>query len=213
VTSGLPGGFYGIADADAAPDVLAFGRALLRGGVRVLQLRMKHRAPDVIRPVLETLRIDSAKVGAVLILNDHPHLAAEFPEVGVHLGQHDVDPREARDLLPGRLIGWSTHDLEQIRRAGSLPVDYVGYGPIFSAATKHLHRADRRTEDPACGVEGLRAAVAASVRPVVAIGGIDAASRADVWGANPHGVVAIGAVAGAPDPCVAAADWVSACRR
>ncbi len=209
----LPGGFYGIADADASPDVVAFGRALLAAGVRVVQLRMKHRAEALIRPALETLSTDSAKVGAVLILNDHPRLAAEFPNVGVHLGQDDMDPAEARALLPDRVLGWSTHDLDQVRRAADLPIDYVGFGPVFSAAGKHLHDDDDRSPDPATGVAGLREAVAASTVPVVAIGGIDAANRAEVWRARPHAVVAIGALARASDPRTEAAAWVSACRR
>lgn len=208
----LPPGFYGIADADASDDVLGFARALLAAGVPTIQLRMKHRPASAIRAALRTLLADSAKVDAVIILNDHPDIAAEFPGVGVHLGQGDADPMAARALLPDRLIGWSTHTLSQVTQAGSLPVDYIGFGPVFSAATKHLNAQDYRLEAVARGVPALRAAVEASAVPVVAIGGIDRGSRAAVLAAGPHAVVAIGAISRSSDPGREAADWVDACR-
>ena len=210
----LPAGFYGIADSDAAPDVLRLARRLLRGGAPTLQLRMKHRPRGEIRRALAILVRESAKVGAVLVLNDHVDLAAEFPGVGLHLGQDDIDPREARKRLgPERLIGWSTHDLLQIRTAEAMSVDYVGFGPVFSAAGKHLHPADTRTEAAARGVVGLAAAVTASRIPVVAIGGIGRDQLPSVLSTGVHAVAAIGAPARAADPEAEAAHWVAACRR
>jgi thiamine-phosphate pyrophosphorylase len=214
--STLPAGYYAIADADAAGEagVLHLARALFDAGVATLQLRMKSRSRREIRRTLGTLVADSAKVATVLVLNDHPEIAAEFEGVGVHLGQTDADPVSVRRLLgSGRLIGWSTHDLDQVRRAGSLPVDYIGFGPVFSSRGKHLHPDDARAPQAARGVDLLREAVRASRVPVVAIGGIDRTTLPGVLAVGVHAVVAIRPVASAPDPSVEAHFWVQACRR
>ena len=209
-------GFYGIADADAAPDgdVVRLAGTLLQAGVATLQLRMKGRSDEEIRRTLRTLVPDSAKVRTVLVLNDHPALAAEFPGVGVHLGQADMPPADARALLgPERLLGWSTHTTDHLRCATDLPVDYVGFGPIYSAAGKHLHPDDRRAPDAAQGTAGLSEAVRVSPVPVVAIGGIDRTNLADVLATDTHAVAVIGAIAQARDPLAEARFWVNACRR
>jgi thiamine-phosphate pyrophosphorylase len=192
-------------DTSARPDRthLEIAEALLAAGVRVLQLRMKGASDAEVRAVLDRLvpRLGSA----TLILNDRVDLAATVPGVGVHLGQGDLDPAEARRRLgPDRIIGWSTHTLSQVRAAASLPVQYIAFGPVFSAAGKYRLHGDAREPMSAVGVEGLRRAVEASERPVIAIGGIDQDNLPGVLETGVCGVAVIAAVAAAPDMTAAA---------
>ena len=208
-------GLYGIVDVSGNPglDELTLGRAWLAAGVSVLQLRMKAASDDAMRSVLVELVPRCAAAGCLLIVNDRVHLAAEHPGVGVHLGQDDGDPREVRRLLgPDRLIGWSTHTLEQVRLAPSLGVDYVGYGPVFSAAAKHRATGDTRTPMAARGLAALSEAVAAATLPVVAIGGIDATRLPFVLATGVQSVAMISAVSQAEDPRRAAVELAAACR-
>lgn len=198
-------GLYGMVDTSAAPgrDPLEVADGLLAAGVRVLQLRMKGAPDAAVRRVLGPLAARCAAAGASLVVNDRVDLAAEFG-VGVHLGQDDGDPRQARARLGGALVGWSTHDLEQVARAAALGVDYIGFGPVFSGTGKHRSRGDSRTPMAARGIDGLAAAVRASAVPVVAIGGIGLAQLPAVAATGVAAVAAIGAVAGADDVAAAA---------
>ena len=207
-------GLYGIVDVSANPalDEVALSCAWLAGGVRILQLRMKGADVAEVSRTLDALVPLCAEAGCLLIVNDHVELAARHG-VGVHLGQDDMDPREARRILGEEaVIGWSTHDLQQVRRASERGVDYIGYGPIFSAAAKHRTAGDAREPMPACGLASLSAAVAAATVPVVAIGGIDAERLPFVLATGVQSVAMISAVARAPDPARAAAELVAACR-
>jgi len=208
-------GLYGIVDVSGQPalDELTLAQAWLGAGISVLQLRMKGAAEADIAGVLDELVPLCAAADCLLILNDHVSLAASRPGVGVHLGQDDEDPRIARELLgPDRVIGWSTHDLEQVARATAMGVDYIGYGPVFSAAGKHLAPSDGRAPMGPRGLGSLSAAVAAATVPVVAIGGIDAARLPFVLATGVAAVAVISAVARSSDPEQAAADMSAACR-
>jgi thiamine-phosphate pyrophosphorylase len=121
---------------------------------------------------------------------------------GVHLGQDDLPPAEARRLLgASALIGWSTHSVEQVERAAAEPVDYVAYGPVYPTVTK-------RDADPAVGLDGLRAARALTRHPLVAIGGITLANARAVSAAGADGLAVISALLGAPDPEASARAFV-----
>lgn len=157
----------------SAPDpVLAvsrFAEELLRGGATLIQYRDK--SADVRRFLScarELRRITHGR--ARLIINDRVDLALACEADGVHLGQDDLSPRAARKIFDatGRkdlLIGFSTHNLEQVREADSMPIDYLAVGPVFATASK-------ASPDPVIGLEGVRAARQATSRPLVAIGGI-----------------------------------------
>lgn len=208
-------GLYGIVDVSGSPtvDEPTLAQAWLAAGVSVLQLRMKTASDAAMRDVLSDLAPRCAAAGCLLIVNDRLSLAAEHPGVGLHLGQEDGDPRDARRLLgPDRVIGWSTHTVEQVRRAPSLGVDYVGFGPIFSAAAKHRNAGDTRTPMTARGLAALSGAVAAATLPVVAIGGIDAARLPFVLATGVQSVAMISAVSQAADPRRAARELSAACR-
>ena len=209
-------GFYGIADADAAPggDVEGLAALLLNAGVRVLQLRMKYRPDDEVEVAARAVLARCVQAGAALVLNDRVELAARIGGVGAHLGQDDMLPSRARSLLGhGVLLGLSTHDAAQVATAALLPLDYIGFGPIFGAQTKHLSSADPRTPDPAVGLDELAAAVRASAHPMVAIGGISEGRLTAVLETGVDAVAAIGAVTAAQDPAQAARRWVAACAR
>ncbi len=209
-------GLYGIVDVSGQPglDELTLAEAWLAAGVDLLQLRMKGAVEADVVTILDELLPRCAAAGCRLIVNDHVRLAASRPGVGVHLGQDDEDPRVARELLgPDRLIGWSTHDLDQVVLATTMGVDYIGYGPVFSAAGKHLAPSDGRAPMGARGLGSLSAAVAAATVPVVAIGGIDAARLPFVLATGVAAVAVISAVARSSDPQQAAVDLFAACRR
>ncbi len=149
---------------DAEPDT--FLEAALRGGVDIVQLRMKHRHDAEI--VANARRFERAcrEHGALFILNDHPDLVAEAGADGVHVGQDDMPASQAREIVgPELLIGLSTHEPEQIDRALSAGVDYIGVGPVRETPTKPGR--------PAVGLELVRYAAAnAGGLPFFAIGGI-----------------------------------------
>ncbi len=209
-------GLYGIADISGAPGrtELELADAYLAAGVTVLQLRMKDASREEVRGVLTELLPRAHSAGCALVLNDDPGLAAEFPSVGVHLGQGDMSPVEARAILgEGRLIGWSTHCLADVRSADQLPIDYVGFGPVFSAAGKHLSARDRREPMAPLGLASLSHVVAAATVPVVAIGGIDSRTLPAVMETGVCSVAVISAVSRADDPRHAAQELADTVRQ
>lgn len=161
----LPPGLYGMADA-AFGDPVALGRALARGGCRVVQLRAKQATSAERLALAVALRASLAGTDTLLVINDDVEVAARAGADGLHLGQGDGALREARARLgPSALIGRSTHSLAQVDAALAEGADYIGFGPVFPTRTKE-------DADPVVGVEGLAAACARSAVPVVAIGGI-----------------------------------------
>lgn len=140
---------------------------LIDGGARFLQIREKTATSrqffDAVASCLELTRKSEAK----LIVNDRVDIALMLGADGVHLGQDDLPPTEARKLLgDDAIIGFSTHTIEQVSRARSLPIDYIAFGPIFATGTKSDH-------DPVVGLDNLKR-VRDEVKdlPLVAIGGI-----------------------------------------
>ncbi len=144
----------------------AIVRELVRGGATLIQVRDKETR---VAELLDDIRrcVDCAsRFGASIIVNDRCDLALLGRAAGVHLGQEDLPPIAARDVL-GRsaVLGFSTHTLAQVRHSNHLPVQYIGYGPIFVTATKV-------NPAPVVGLESLKRACRLSDKPVVAIGGI-----------------------------------------
>jgi thiamine-phosphate pyrophosphorylase len=162
--------------ASAADPVLAvsrFAEELLRGGATLIQYRDKSEdTRRFLSCARELRRITRAR--ALLIVNDRADLCLAAGADGVHLGQDDLSPAAARrifsaldlhDKQKSLVIGFSTHNLEQVREADSMPVDYIAVGPVFSTASK-------ARPDPVIGVEGVRQARALTSKFLVAIGGI-----------------------------------------
>ncbi|MEJ2684260.1 MAG: thiamine phosphate synthase [Candidatus Sulfobium sp.] len=110
--------------------------AALKGGVRFIQYRDKDRTRKEIYYEAVRLREMTLSAGAVLIINDHADIALAVNADGVHLGQDDLPLKEARKIMGDRIIGISTHDLEQAEEAQSGGADYIGFGPVFETLTK-----------------------------------------------------------------------------
>lgn len=169
---------------------------LCEGGARLIQLREKHLTPrEFYREARDALRV-AREWGARVIINDRADVALALGADGVHLGQDDLPPAAARELLGERaIIGFSTHSLEQAAEAARMPVDYVAIGPVFRTSSKE-------NPDPLVGLEGVRR-VRESMREtlsLVAIGGITAERARPVLEAGAHCVAVIGALLTAEDP-------------
>jgi thiamine-phosphate pyrophosphorylase len=142
-------------------------RAILDGGARFLQLRAKQRPSGPFLELCDAVVALGASYQATVIVNDRVDLAKLSGAGGVHVGQEDLAPSAARELLgPGAIVGFSTHSIEQVEAALREPVSYVAVGPVFGTATKDTGYA-------AVGLELVAAAVRmAGEKPIVAIGGV-----------------------------------------
>src|SRR5215469_6411270 len=159
---------YAIADASFG-DCVRLAEALFAGGARFVQVRNKKAGSREFLDQVERILSFAPSDGRVIV-NDRVDVALLSGAAGVHLGQTDLPPAAARLLLgPGRIIGFSTHNLEQAMEADSLPVDYIAVGPVFATSTKE-------NPDPIVGVEALAQICGAVRKPVVAVGGITLAS-------------------------------------
>ena len=172
-----------------------FLQAALRGGVDIVQLRMKNSGDAEVLAAGRRFKRVCDEHGALLLVNDRPDLAAAIDADGVHLGQHDVPVSAARTVLgSARLIGLSTHSPEQVGRPAG--VDYIGVGPVHETPTKPGR--------PAVGLELVRHAAAHAGVPFFAIGGISAANVAAVREAGARRIAVVRALTDAPDPEAAA---------
>jgi thiamine-phosphate pyrophosphorylase len=163
-------------------------RELVRGGATLVQIRDKETPIKELLADLHRCTEFCRAHGILLIVNDRCDLALSAGASGVHLGQEDLPPSSARELLgPGSIIGYSTHTLAQIRSASALPIQYVGFGPVYNTATK-------RSVSPAVGLSRLRRACSNSPLPVVAIGGIGLRQIADVLKAGASSAAVISAL-------------------
>jgi thiamine-phosphate pyrophosphorylase len=152
-------------------------RELLRGGVTILQLRAKLMSSrDFLNWAMRASEITRA-AGCRMIINDRVDIALACRADGVHLGQEDLPLAPARRLMGEKIVGVSTHTIEQAREAERGGADYIGFGPLFGTTTK-------ATGYPARGLESL-AEVRRTVRiPIVAIGGITEENVTSVWTAG-----------------------------
>ena len=171
--------------------------AAVKAGVRIVQLRMKHaERSDILREAQEVRRITRG-TDTLFIVNDDPAIAAEVEADGVHVGQDDMAPDEVRARWPElRIVGLSTHNLEQVRASVTQPIDYIGVGPVYATPTKDI-------PDPTLGLETMAAMIAAAAHPAVAIGGIDATRLPDVIAAGARNYAVVRAVCQSPDPYAA----------
>lgn len=161
-------------DSFRGADLMAWAAALAAEGCRLLQYRRKS-GPDgetlaELSALLDLLRPSGCRV----IVDDRPDLCLLAGAHGVHLGQDDLPPTDTRSLLgPHKIIGYSTHTVEQAREAIDLPVDYIALGPVFPTETK-AH------PEPVVSVAEQEAVLRAARVPVVAIGGITPATAGDL---------------------------------
>jgi thiamine-phosphate pyrophosphorylase len=158
---------------------------LAAGGASLIQLREKHASPrEFYQAALEAM-IVAKRLGVQLVINDRVDIAIAVKADGVHLGQDDLPPGKARMLLgEDRIIGSSTHTLDQALEADSAPVDYIAIGPAFPTSTKE-------NLDAIVGTANIREIKSRISKPLVAIGGITLESARSVIDAGADSIAVI----------------------
>lgn len=174
---------YAIADA-AFGDPVDISRRLFRGGALWVQFRNKQAASgQLLNQAAQIVR--GAPPNAVVIVNDRADVAALAGAAGVHVGQGDLVPSLAREILDGEsVVGISTHNTFQVRAAVAEPVDYIAVGPVFETSTKKDHAS-------VLGLERLAEICEWVDLPVVAIGGIRLEHLDEVFAAGAKSVAVI----------------------
>lgn len=200
--------FYAILDTGYAPPerMAELGRAVLAGGAGVVQLRAKSATTAARLAMLKTLAPLCAAAGVPLVGNDDLEAVMGVAGVGLHVGQDDLEARAARAALgPERVLGLSTHSLEQAKAAMAMAevLTYFAVGPVFATATK--------PDYPAVGLELVR--TVAALRPTLpwfCIGGINRRNAWQVRAAGGRAIVAVSDVLGDADPAGAVRELVAA---
>jgi thiamine-phosphate pyrophosphorylase len=186
--------FYPIIDSVPAAEVL------LEAGAQILQFRHKgffsRKAFEDASRIAELCR----SAGALFVVNDRADIALLL-NAGLHLGQDDLAPADARRILPTpNIIGFSTHNEQQLRAGDSDLIDYLAIGPIFATGSK-------QNPDPVVGLDRLRALRPLTQKPLVAIGGITRESAHAVFQAGADSVAIIGDLY--PNLPVRAQEWIA----
>ena len=184
------------------PQLMQVVEQALQAGVRLVQYRAKEADDRSRLAEAQAIRQLCSRHGALFLVNDRIDLALAVDADGVHLGQDDLPPDLARRLLgPDRLIGRSTHALEQLQQAERDGCDYVGVGPVNATPTK-----PGRTP---VGLDYVRQAAAEARIPWFAIGGIESSSLAPVLEAGARRVAVVRAITDAADPGAATAELLA----
>jgi thiamine-phosphate pyrophosphorylase len=178
----------------------------LDAGVRIVQLRAKTMASGAMLTLADAMGERCRAADAAFIVNDRVDVARMTGAAGVHVGQDDLPPADARRLMgDGMIVGCSTHNEEQLTAALAQPVSYVAIGPVFATVTK-------ANPDPAVGLEMIARASAAAHdagRPLVAIGGITLATAREVIDAGADAIAVIGDLL-VGDPAARVLDYLQA---
>jgi thiamine-phosphate pyrophosphorylase len=190
---------YAIADASFG-DPVALAEKLFAGGVRLVQVRNKKGSSRELLEQVERI-LTIAPDDALVLVNDRVDVALLSGAAGVHLGQTDLSPGSARQILGSdRIVGLSTHNPEQALEANALPVDYVGVGPVFWTSSKE-------NPDPVLGLPKFSEICRMVRKPVVAIGGITLDRARQVRSAGAHSVAVIRDLLAADDLEERARQW------
>jgi thiamine-phosphate pyrophosphorylase len=204
---------YPILDSGAGPwpalGLPAAAAALVEGGARILQLRHKGHWGRALFAQAREVAALCRRAGVALVVNDRADIAAILG-AGLHVGQDDLPPRDARCIVGAdAILGFSTHNPEQLRAASGEPVDYLAFGPVFPTASK-------QNPDPVVGVGMVRACRALAAVPLVAIGGITRFNAGAVLAAGADSVAVIRDLM--PEPATAASvrrrmeEWLQSAR-
>ena len=176
----------------------------VRGGVTMVQLREKDCSTREFIDLALRLKAALDGSGVPLLINDRVDVALASDADGVHIGQSDMPYAMARALLgPSKIIGLSAENMEQVLEAEALDIDYLAISPVYATPTK------TDTAAP-FGLEGLAAAAAVSRHPLVAIGGMNAATAAGAVRSGAWGIAVVSAIMSAPDPRLAAEELFAA---
>lgn len=171
----------------------------IEGGCRWVQLRMKDATDEQVREVALELIPLCRETDTFLIIDDRVNVVNDLKVSGVHLGKHDMDPLEAREILgPHAVIGFTANTANDILKYKGKDLDYVGLGPFrFTTTKKNLA--------PELGLEGYRKIVdevraAGCEFPIVAIGGITLDDVEPLMATGVNGIAVSGAIINADDP-------------
>ena len=195
---------YGILDLGYVEprEAIAMAGRLLAAGIDVLQLRAKKSSEPEIAALGRELAPLCRAARVPFILNDHPHLVPETGADGVHIGQDDGPLDAARRAAgEGKIVGRSTHSVEQARAAWAEGADYIGFGPLFATPTK--------PDYTPIGLSNIAAVQRESPVPVFCIGGIKRENLPEVFAAGARRVVIVTGLLHAGD----IAGYAQDCRR
>jgi thiamine-phosphate pyrophosphorylase len=191
------------AKPDPVTAMASYAEELIGAGATLVQLRDKS-GPAQPRRFLscarELRRITMDR--ATFIVNDRVDICLAAGADGVHLGQDDLSPEAARRIFnsvkdkKARIIGYSTHNPDQVGAADKLPIDYIAIGPVFSTSSK-------ANPDPVIGLEGVQAARRSTAKPLIAIGGITRQNSSQVTEAGADAVAVISDLFESPGKAVA----------
>ncbi len=180
-------------------EYLSFIERAVRGGVTMVQLREEDGDPDIIKEKAIALKKLLKPWNVPLIINDFVEIARAIDAEGVHLGQQDMSPIEARKILgPEKIIGLSIESLSELSISRKIDaINYVTASAVYPSKTK-----------PDCkkmwGLEGLKQIVNHASHPVTAIGGINRDNVREIMRSGVEGIAVIGAIHDAADPYYAA---------
>ncbi len=179
---------YGIVDFGyVKPDAVGpMTRALVEGGVDILQLRAKNFSPSKVERLARLMHPITRDAGVPLVINDHPQVAAAVGSEGVHVGQDDLSVSETRRIVGAScFVGKSTHSLAQATAALAEGADYIGFGPLFATGTK--------PDYVPVGLSEIAEVERLAKVPVFCIGGINQERLPQVLAAGARRVVIVSA--------------------
>ncbi|MBU2102064.1 MAG: thiamine phosphate synthase [Candidatus Omnitrophota bacterium] len=167
--------------------------AVIAGGADILQMREKAKSAGALEALGKVLAQLCKEKKVIFIVNDDPYLARRLDADGVHLGQEDMQRyslRGIRDIIgTGKIIGVSTHSIEQFVDANMTDVDYIAYGPIFLTKTKEY----------SIGTADIATVVQCATKPVFFIGGIDLTNLDELLCYGAKNIALIRGILQAPD--------------
>ena len=175
---------------------------LANAGVRLLQYRNKRASARELFESSKKLVSVLSPQEASFVVNDRADVAALAVASGVHVGQEDLGVEEARRVVgPDKLVGVSTHNVEQFQRAAASSADYIAVGPIFATGTKS-------SPDPVVGTEFIRKVRPLTDKPIVAIGGITLQRAPEIIKSGADSVAVISDILRAPEPGMRARQYI-----
>ena len=188
----LPSHFYAMIDPAGGHEPVMLAETMLDAGARIMQLRLKDAPGRDFLAAARAIADLCRQRGATLIVNDRVDIAILANAHGVHLGQTDLPLDAARRIIGNdKMIGISTHNVEQARAAEGGGANYIGFGPMYPGGL--------RNNAAGKGLDELRSIRAAVKIPIVAIGGISEARVVETLAAGADAVAIITDVVNAPD--------------
>lgn len=187
-------------------DLEPFLDAVLDAGVDLVQLRDKDATPDQVRAAAAVFRRAADRTGALFILNDEPALSVEVGADGVHVGQDDLHPDLAREIVGAdAIVGWSTHAVAEVDAALDTGADYFAVGPVHATPTKQGR--------PGIGLAPIEyAAQVADARPWFVTGAMSVDTAPEVLAAGARRIVVVRALTQSENPAAAARQLVALLR-